>query len=227
MSSTTRFPNGVINVGEDSMLADMGQLDPSKFFTFWEDFNYYNANDWSVSAPSPNDVALVDEDFGVLRFNDASGTAGFCGIFKPNKFVTLVQGKKLWAQARLRVDDSSLSSWSFGLLGNGSGQVVRINSELPAGSTPGYIKVTVAANGGTDIDTYQSLPESDEFFTVGFVFDGQQSVAFYLNGAKIAEASFTQGLLANPFGMGITMVFTTDSQPHYGDVDYFLIARER
>ena len=67
MSSTTRFPNGVTNVGEDTIFAALGQLAPTKFHTYWEDFDYYAAGDWTVTETQASATqALADGDGGLL-----------------------------------------------------------------------------------------------------------------------------------------------------------------
>ena len=56
----TRFPNGVTNVGEDSPFADLTMPAPTKFHTYYEDFDYYVAANWkSTSAISPEAVAFI------------------------------------------------------------------------------------------------------------------------------------------------------------------------
>ncbi|MBT9130940.1 MAG: hypothetical protein DDT31_00521 [Syntrophomonadaceae bacterium] len=65
--STTRFPNGLTNVKSTSSLGSMGQLDPSRFNTFFNDFNTYAATDWIVTAVGTGTTALIGGDGGLLQ----------------------------------------------------------------------------------------------------------------------------------------------------------------
>ena len=47
--TTTRFPNGITNVGEQSLFAELGQPAATIFHTYFEDFDYYTAGDWTVT----------------------------------------------------------------------------------------------------------------------------------------------------------------------------------
>ena len=90
MSSTTRFPDGVTNVSEVSMFADLRQLSPTQYHTYWEDFDYYAAADWSGDTV---DASLSDADGGVLDV--VKGDGGETSIFKVGKSFHLEVGKRL------------------------------------------------------------------------------------------------------------------------------------
>ena len=49
MGSPTRFPYGVTNVEKPSVFGQMGQLNPAKFITYFNDFTDYVANDWTIT----------------------------------------------------------------------------------------------------------------------------------------------------------------------------------
>ena len=71
--STTRFPNGVTNVGEDSLFAALGQLAGPQFHTYFEDFDYYTAADWTVTETQAGATqALTDGDGGLLLLTNTA-----------------------------------------------------------------------------------------------------------------------------------------------------------
>ncbi len=47
---TTRFPHGITNTSVDTTLGTIGQPDPSQYHTYWEDFDYYTAGDWTITV---------------------------------------------------------------------------------------------------------------------------------------------------------------------------------
>jgi len=45
----TRFPNGISTRAETDILNGLGFSDPTKYHTYFEDFDYYNAANWTVT----------------------------------------------------------------------------------------------------------------------------------------------------------------------------------
>ena len=49
MGAPTRFQNGVTNNSGYDALGMLGELDPTLYHTFWEDFDYYAAANWIIT----------------------------------------------------------------------------------------------------------------------------------------------------------------------------------
>ena len=50
MSTPTRFTSGVGTVAKTKTLGMLGMPDPTKFHTFFDDFDRYLASDWVVTT---------------------------------------------------------------------------------------------------------------------------------------------------------------------------------
>ena len=110
MSSTTRFPNGVTNAGEDTIFAALGQLAPTKFHTYMEDFDYYTAGDWTVTETQAGATqALADGDGGLLLLTNSAADDDLNALQKKGESFRFAAGKKLWFEARFKVSDAPSS----------------------------------------------------------------------------------------------------------------------
>src|SRR5688572_27558300 len=77
MASPVRFSNGVTNVPADDPLGNMGLPDPTKWHTYFNDFDTFVVADWTITTTEAGagsaTEALTDADGGVLLItNDAA-----------------------------------------------------------------------------------------------------------------------------------------------------------
>lgn len=137
---TTRFPNGLTNVSETNPLGNMGQPDPTKFITYFEDFVNSSSfpiatsglaaastSAWTVTvteAGAGNAAsALVDDHGGAVSLTtDAADNDLIFVQAKPESFLMAV-GKKNFGKIRFKITDSNANAasineteWYFGLM---------------------------------------------------------------------------------------------------------------
>ena len=111
--STTRFPNGVTNVGEDSLFAALGQLAGPEFHTYFEDFDYYAAADWTVTETQAGATqALTDGDGGLLLLTNTAADNDLVALQKVGESYRFESGKKLFFEARFKVSNATQSDLS-------------------------------------------------------------------------------------------------------------------
>lgn len=191
--STTRFPNGVTNVVKESALGMMGQLDPSKFATYFNDFYTYLASDWTITeteagAGSASQALTAGNGGLMLLTNDAAdndatffqGAAGFA----------MTAGKKAFFQARFKVSDATQSDVQIGLI---------LTDTTPLDATDGIyfqkddgdanidVYVRKDATTGSNSSLAVGTLVADTFIKVGFYYDGKDKVAFYLDDVKVGS----------------------------------------
>lgn len=120
----TRFPNGVTNVDDSSPLSDMGQLNPTKFITFFDDFtNAASATASNYEAYTSNDDgatgtnAFQDAAGGVYNVVTAAADNDYHAMSSVNEIFKFIAGKRLWLQARVKVAEATTneSTWWVGL----------------------------------------------------------------------------------------------------------------
>jgi hypothetical protein len=218
MSSTTRFPDGVTNVSEVSMFADLRQLSPTQYHTYWEDFDYYTEADWSGSAP---DASLADADGGVLDV--VKGDAGSTTISKVGKSFQLEVGKRLWMECRFKVADVDqgffvglgLADSEYSIFG-----FAKTQTYVPPDPDPVQIQGFFIGTAPTALN----LPlEDDTYIVLGASVDELGVVRLFVNGQFVTVASGTNPPAAVAPSFGAFAI----TGPQTLSVDYFLAVKER
>lgn len=227
MSSTTRFPNGVTNVGEDTIFAAMGQLAPTKFHTYWEDFDYYTAANWTVTETQAGATqALTDGDGGLLLLTNSAADDDLVALQKVGESFRFAAGKKLWFEARLKVSDATQSDLTVGL---------QITDTSPLDVTDGvfFIKadgstsvtLRVEKNNTASTATVGTMAD-DTFITLAFYYDGVSQVQYAVNGVVGGAVAVTN----LPDDEDLTVSFALQNGEAVAKtmtVDYIFVAEDR
>ena len=226
--STTRFPNGVTNVGESNMFADMGQNAPSSFHNYFNDFDTYAAADWTVTETDAGATqALTDGDGGLLLITNTAADNDLVALQKKGESFRFASGKKLWFEARFKVSDATQSDLVMGL---------QITDVTPLDVTDGvfFIKADGAAtvnllveknNTATTTSSVATMA-NDTFITLGFFYDGDSTIYYFVNGA-LGGSSVTTNL---PDDEDMTVSFALQNGEAVAKtmtVDYINVAKER
>jgi len=228
MFMTTRFPNGVTNVGEQSLFAAMGQLAATKFHTYFEDFDYYTAADWTVTETQAGATqALADGDGGLLLLTNTAADDDLVALQKVGESFRFEAGKKLFFEARFRVSDATQSDVVMGL---------QITDTTPLDVTDGVF--FIKADGSTSVSllveknntatTTASVATlaNNTFVSLGFYYDGVSQIQYFVNGVS-AGASVTTNL---PDDEDMTVSFAIQNGEAVAKtmtVDYVFVAKER
>jgi len=226
--TTTRFPNGVTNVGEGSMFADMGQNSPSSFHNYFNDFDTYAAADWTVTETDAGATqALTDGDGGLLLITNTAADNDLVALQKKGESFRFASGKKLWFEARFKVSDATQSDLVMGL---------QITDSTPLDVTDGvfFIKADGAAtvnllveknNTATTTSSVATMVD-DTFITLGFFYDGDSTIYYFVNGA-LGGSSVTTNL---PDDEDMTVSFAIqngEAAAKTMTIDYINVAKER
>ena len=226
--TTTRFPNGVTNVGEDSLFAQLAQLAATNFHTYFEDFDYYTAANWTVTETDAGATqALADGDGGLLLITNTAADNDLVSLQKVGESFRFAAGKKLFFEARFKVSDATQSDVVIGL---------QITDTTPLDVTDGvfFIKADGAAtvnflvgknNTATTASSVATMA-NDTFIRLGFYYDGVSAVQYFVNGAN-AGSSVTTNL---PDDEDLTVTFAIQNGEAVAKtmtVDYIYVAKER
>ena len=228
MLSTTRFPNGVTNVGEDSLFAAMGQLAPTKFHTYWEDFDYYTAANWTVTETQAGATqALTDGDGGLLLLTNSAADDDLCALQKIGESFRFASGKKLFFEARFAVNDATQSDVVMGL---------QITDATPLDVSDGvfFIKPDGAAtvnflveknNTATTASAIATMA-NNTFIRLGFFYDGVSNVYYAVNGVITGKSATTN--LVDDEDLTVSFAIQNgEAAAKTMTVDYIFVAKER
>lgn len=234
--STSRFPNGVTNVTQKNTLGAMGQLDPTKFHNWFDDFDSYAAGDWVITTTEAGagsaTEALTSADGGALLLTNAAGdndldflqwAGGSGSVYESFLFES---GKKLFFKAKFQVSDATQSDVVMGL---------QIVDTTPLDTTDGVF--FLKADGSTTMNLIVEKDSSNTSTTaatiadatdieLGFYYDGKSEIKVFANDAHVGS-SVTTNLpddeeLAVSFGIQNGEAVAKTMQ-----IDYIFVAKER
>ena len=226
--TTTRFPNGVTNVGEQSLFAELGQPAATLYHTYFEDFDYYAAADWTVTETDAGATqALADGDGGLLLITNTAADNDLVSLQKKGESFRFASGKPLFFEARFKVSDATQSDVVIGL---------QITDTTPLDVTDGvfFIKADGAAtvdfrvekNNTATTASAMATMANDTYIRLGFYYDGVSAVQYFVNGS-IAGSSVTTNL-PDDEDMTITIAIQNgEAVAKTMTVDYVYVAKER
>ena len=225
--STTRFPNGVTNVGEDSLFAALGQLAGPQFHTYFEDFDYYAAADWTVTETQAGATqALTDGDGGLLLLTNTAADNDLVALQKVGESYRFASGKKLFFEARFKVSNATQSDVVMGL---------QITDTTPLDVSDGVfflksddsttISLLVEKNNTATTTSVGTLAD-DTYIRLGFYYNGNSSIQAFVNGTYVATSATTN--LVDDEDLTISFAIQNgNAVARTMTVDYIYVAKER
>lgn len=225
--TTTRFPNGVTNVGEDSLFAALGQLAATQFHTYFEDFDYYNAANWTVTETQAGATqALTDGDGGLLLLTNTAADNDLVALQKVGESYRFASGKKLFFEGRFKVSNATESDVVMGL---------QITDATPLDVSDGVfflksdgsttISLLVEKNGTATTTSVGTLAD-DTYIRLGFYYDGNSSIQAFVNGTYVATSATTN--LVDDEDLTVSFALQNgNAVARTMTVDYVYVAKER
>jgi hypothetical protein len=227
---TTRFNYGVTNASPGTTLGNMGQLDPTLFHTYFNDFDTYLASDWIVTETGTATQALTPGLGGWLLItndaleDDASFSQLTTATFQPTV------GKRLFFKARFKVSEATQSDLQIGLI---------ITDTTPLDATDGIyfqkddgdaaldVYVRKNATTGSTSETNIATVVSDTFMTVGFEYDGSETVLAYVDNVLVARLDASSTYLPDTL-LNVSFGYQNGSAgAKTMTLDYIFAAQER
>ena len=226
MLSTTRFPNGVTNVGEESLFAAMGQLAPTKFHTYMEDFDYYTAADWTVTETDAGATqALTNGDGGLLLITNTAADNDLVALQKVGASFTFESGKKLWFEARFKVSDATQSDLVMGLQVTDT-TPLNVSDGVFFQKDDGSAAVSLLVEKtNTATTTAAATLVDDTYIRLGYWYDGDAAVYIFVNGSIVGK-SVTTNLPTASLRVSFALQ-NGEAAAKTMTVDYIFVAKER
>lgn len=239
MGSPTRFKNGVTNVGIGSNLNQYGDMDPSLWHTYWNDFDAFTSGVttmWTETVIGTGTALTTGANDGgwLVLLNSAADNDGYQLQKLPNSFL-LTAGKRAIFKSRFKISDAVQSDLLVGLavsdttlLGaiGGDGVTDGIFFQKDDGSAvlTAYCQKNTTT-GQTSVATTTMV--SDTFITVGWYYNGVDAVDIYLADAKVATLDGTATYLPDIILTPSIALLNGEAVPKSLSVDYLFAAIER
>lgn len=228
--STTRFPNGVTNASPYACTGNMGQPDPTKFHTFFDDFDSYLATEWIVTESGDGTQVLTAADGGTLVITNAAADDN--SVFIQNAIASFLPeaGKRMFFRARFKVSDATQSDFQIGLV---------VTDTTPLDATDGIyfqkddgdaqldVYVRKNATTGSVSATNIATVVSDTYMTAGFEYDGKESCRFFVNDVQLTTLSASSSFLPDTTLNVSFGIQNGEAVAKSMTLDYILAVKER
>lgn len=229
--SPTRFPNGITDVEKLNPLGMYGQLDPTKFHTFFDDFDTTPiAAQWTLTATSvgtgTSAITVPDADGGLARITTAANEND--GIFAEwiSETFLLESGKKTWMKTRLQVGDAIESDLVVGLHSTDTTPLdatMRFAFVSEDGSASVFFNND---NNVTDSDSASLATLADDtFITLAAYYDGKTTITLFANDVHVDTMT---GITVPTAAMAVGFGYLNGAVgAETADVDYIFVSKER
>lgn len=230
MPAPVRYPNGVTNVDAVDPMAQLPVLDPTKVYTYFNDFNTYTAGDWTVTETQAGATqAITAGHGGQLLLTNSAADNDVNQLQLLQETFRSAAGKKLWFKARWKVSNATETDVYIGL--------IITDTDIVGGVTDGiYFKkaddatslVHVLEKDSTETATSSvATIVADTFIETAFYYNGKNEVEVWIDGVKKATHTTLTNLCQDE-DLAVTISLTNGSAvAHTLTIDYILAIQER
>jgi hypothetical protein len=242
MVAPVRFPSGVASGARGTALFNYPDADPTKVYTYFDDFNYFNTGDWTITTVEAGagsaTEALTDGSFGELLITNDAADNDEDEFQKKGESFLPVSGKKMWFKTRFKISDATQSDFLIGLAVTDTTLLGATNGD---GVTDGIF--FAKEDGDTNIDfhvqkdtTTGQLSTSaigtigTSYVTLGWEFDGLRFFKVYKDDVHVSTVDITTTFTAFMPDTELTISFAImngEAVAKTMTVDYIFAAIER
>lgn len=227
----TRFPGG-LNTSEPTVaMAGMGQLDPSQFHSFFNDFDVFTAADWTITETgAAGTVALQAGDGGQLLIttdaldNDAEWIQNTVASF------LMESGKKAFFKMRFQVSEVTQCDIQVGLVNTDTTPLDATDGiffQKDDGDANLDIYVQKNTTTGRDSATAVSTLTADTWTTLAWYYDGVSTVSFFKDDVLLDKLSGSSTYLPDA-NLAVSFGYQNgQAGAETMTVDYIFVAKER
>lgn len=219
----TNFDNGVNNRNAGDLFGSMAQLDPTRFHSYMEDFDYYTAGDWTLV--STGSLGLHTIDGGGVRLTTGAVATNEESLLKTTPGFEILQGQPTYFRAKIAVDEATECNINVGLADSAA---LAPNNCIQFRKDTADVDMDVLVRSGSadiDVDTAVATIADDVSFTVEFYWDGQDRVYYGMSGTPLGFLDVAT-LPVGPLTPTLS-VFAGAAGAVTLDLDYFFAATER
>lgn len=230
--AVTRLEGGITNVNVDNIFNSLRQPDPTQYHQYFEDFDYYNAGNWTVSETQAGATqALTDGNGGLILLTNSAANNDVNQIQKVGESFLLTPGKMAFGKFRLKVDDATLAAFAVGLQvanTDGTGAVTDgIYFLKAAAATTIAVRVRKNTSTGATAANLTVAAADDTFVELAFFYDGVDRLYYGANGSVLGYLDASSAYLPDTELSPVITLKNGSGVARSLTADYFFIAQER
>lgn len=234
-----RFSNGITNVSSDKTMGQLIVPDPTTVHVFMEDFNKFNPGDWFITrihtGGTIGSETIGDADGGILAFYPANADDDSTffqwkatdNVSSASEIFTIASGKKLWFKARMKVSNTGDSDFIMGLQSADTTPTTSPVDAIWFKSDDGddYLDFGVYASSVASVtDAAIATLTDDIYFTVGFYWDGVDTLQYFYNDAIQGSSTGDMPSAAMTISFGVQ---NGSAAARTMSIDYICCIKER
>lgn len=236
MPSPVRYPSGVTNVTSTNPLGQYGLPDPTKWHTYFNDFDNYVAGDWTITAVGTGTSALTDVNGGALLITNSAADNDGRQHQKLSESFLLAAGKRAIFKARFTISDATQSDLIIGLAvtdttllgataGDGVTDGVFFQKDDGAATLDVYCQkdTTTGQTSATGIATLVA----GTYITVAWYYDGVDSIKYFVDDVHKGTLSATSTYLPDTELTVSFGILNGEAVAKTMTIDYVFAAMER
>ncbi len=236
MASPTRFPGGLTTTSKASPLGNFGLPDPTKWHTYFEDFDAYTAGQWTVTEVGTGSRALTDGNGGLLLVTNAAADNDRNELQKVGESFLLAAGKRAFFKARFKVSDATESDFLIGLAVldttlqgavSGAGVTDGVFFNKDDGDALLDFQVQKNATTGQTRAVGVATVVSDTFLTVAWAYDGKGEISYFVNDVQLGTLDATSTYLPDTELTVSLALMNGEAVAKNMTIDYLFASMER
>lgn len=237
----TRFPNGVTNVAVGDIFNELKVPDPTLYHTYFNDFDHYDPDDWSLSEveSGAGDAAeaLSGGNGGILLLTCDNADNDYITLQTQAAVFTCTYGKKQFMKCRFKLNEVLQSDFAIGLQGFTAPQ-----NDATALTVALDGIFFLKADGAATVDVYYRKDNStgsskgtavatlvnDTYIELAFFHDGVDRLYYAVDGAVLGYIDASTTYMPNvDLAPTIALKQGEATNVKTAKIDYLFIAQER
>lgn len=223
--STTNLPSGLTNAQLNTVLSTYGADDPTVFHQYFNDFDTFEAGDWTNTPTGSVTNSIVAGDGGILSLANSAANNDLDSLQLTAATFQVVQGQQAWFKARFNISNATNAALIVGLIQTTTTPLTVTDGIYFRKSAASTTLNFITASASTLTTVNAGVLANTTYANVGWWYDGISTVKAFVNGNPVG-----QSLTNLPFATNLNLTLAVSNGTAAANtllIDYVFCATER